>query len=83
MSAAAAAVGSLGHRRQEGAAARQQFKANDPAIWLAPAILGLPFFMPLLVMVFEFVVRYVVPPISDCLHAGWNQTQTYLPRPEF
>jgi len=40
---------------QEGAAARQQFKANDPAIWLAPAILGLPFFMPLLVMVFEFV----------------------------
>ena len=33
---------------------RQPFRANDPAIWIAPAILGLPFFMPLAVMIFEF-----------------------------
>ena len=43
---------------------RKPTRANDRAIWLAPAVLGLPFLMPLAVMIFEFIGILV-----QC--AGW------------
>ena len=39
-------------------------RADTSVIWWGPVVLGLPFFMPLAVFLFEFASRHLVPAVS-------------------